>query len=94
MDPELNRYILLNEARGLIPGYPQSHRKILGRSNIATVDGATHKRLRGAILALVGPAMMKDYNLLCKIDKNTRIFTDHWEDRTLDIQEKTKEVIW
>jgi hypothetical protein len=24
MDPSLNRYILLNEGRGLIPGYPQS----------------------------------------------------------------------
>lgn len=83
-----------NEAKGLVPGYPQSHLEILGRSNIATVDGATHKRMRGAYLALVGPAMMKVNNRLRKIVYSMRFFTDHWEGRTLDNQEKTKEVIW
>lgn len=33
MDPELNRYILMNEAKGLVPGYPQSMLDILGKIN-------------------------------------------------------------
>ncbi|GFY88755.1 brassinosteroid-6-oxidase 2 [Actinidia rufa] len=37
MDPELNRYILLNEGKGLVPGYPQSTLDILGKSNIAAM---------------------------------------------------------
>lgn len=40
MDPELNKYILMNEAKGLVPGYPQSMLDILGKCNIATVHGS------------------------------------------------------
>ncbi|TQD83302.1 hypothetical protein C1H46_031159 [Malus baccata] len=43
MDPEVNRYILMNEAKGLVPGYPQSMLDILGKCNIAAVHGSTHK---------------------------------------------------
>ncbi|KAE8654690.1 hypothetical protein F3Y22_tig00117047pilonHSYRG00025 [Hibiscus syriacus] len=45
MDPELNRYILMNEGKGLVPGYPQSMLDILGKCNIAAVHGAAHKQL-------------------------------------------------
>ncbi|KAI7744779.1 hypothetical protein M8C21_005135 [Ambrosia artemisiifolia] len=37
MDPELNRYILMNEGKGILPGYPQSMLEILGKSNIAAM---------------------------------------------------------
>lgn len=93
MDPELNRYILMNESKGFVPGYPQSMLDILGRRNIAAVYGDDHRKMRGALLAVVGPAMIRDH-LLPKIDEFMRTHLGDW-DRScvIDIQEKTKEVV-
>lgn len=91
MDPELNKYILMNEAKGLVPGYPQSMLDILGKCNIAAVHGSTHKNMRGALLALVSPPMIRD-TLLPKIDDFMRSHLSSWNGRIIDIQEKTKEV--
>ncbi|KAA8547885.1 hypothetical protein F0562_004314 [Nyssa sinensis] len=91
MDPELNRYILMNEAKGLVPGYPQSMLDILGKCNIAAVHGSTHKNMRGALLALISPSMIRD-QLLPKIDEFMRSHLSNWENNIIDIQEKTKEM--
>ncbi|TYK00613.1 cytochrome P450 85A-like [Cucumis melo var. makuwa] len=53
MDPEVNRYVLMNESKGLVPGYPQSMLDILGKCNIAAVHGSAHKLMRGALLAII-----------------------------------------
>lgn len=92
MDPELNKYILMNEAKGLVPGYPQSMLDILGKCNIAAVHGSTHKNMRGALLALVSPPMIRDI-LLPKIDDFMRSHLSNWNGKVIDIQEKTKEVL-
>ena len=60
MDLELNRYILMNEAKGVVLGYPQSMLDIFGKCNIAIVHGSTHKYMRGALLALISPTMIRD----------------------------------
>ncbi|KAL0311703.1 UNVERIFIED_CONTAM: cytochrome [Sesamum calycinum] len=91
MDPELNRYILVNEAKGLVPGYPQSMLDILGKCNIAAVHGSAHKHMRGALLALISPTMIKD-QLLPKIDDFMRSHLSDWNNKIVDIQEKTKEM--
>ncbi|XP_057972270.1 cytochrome P450 85A isoform X2 [Malania oleifera] len=91
MDPELNRYILMNEAKGLVPGYPQSMLDILGKCNIAAVHGTTHKLMRGALLALVSPATIRD-QLLPKIDEFMRSHLSNWDNKIINIQEKTKEM--
>lgn len=91
MDPELNRYILMNESKGLVPGYPQSMLDILGKCNIAAVHGLTHRYMRGALLALVSTNVIRDC-LLPKIDGFMRSHLSNWEDKVIDIQEKTKEV--
>ncbi|KAL8117272.1 hypothetical protein AgCh_015254 [Apium graveolens] len=91
MDPELNKYILMNEAKGLVPGYPQSMLDILGKCNIAAVHGSTHKNMRGALLALVSPPMIRDI-LLPKIDDFMRSHLSNWNGKIIDIQEKTKEM--
>ncbi|KAH7847797.1 hypothetical protein Vadar_030364 [Vaccinium darrowii] len=91
MDPEINRYILLNEAKGLVPGYPQSMLDILGKCNIAAVHGSNHKYMRGALLALVSPSMMKAH-LLPKIDDFMRSHLSNWDGKVIDIQQKTKEM--
>ncbi|KAL6526316.1 hypothetical protein OROMI_029956 [Orobanche minor] len=91
MDPEINRYILVNEAKGLVPGYPQSMLDILGKCNIAAVHGSAHKHMRGALLALISPTMIKD-QLLPKIDHFMRSHLSNWDGKILDIQEKTKQM--
>ncbi|XP_058070512.1 cytochrome P450 85A-like [Magnolia sinica] len=91
MDPELNRYILMNEGKGLVPGYPQSMLDILGKCNIAAVHGSLHKTMRGAMLTLISPTMIRD-QLLPKIDGFMRSHLSNWGGQIINIQEKTKEM--
>ena len=91
MDPELNRYILLNEGKGLVPGYPQSTLDILGKSNIAAVRGSDHKRIRGSFLSLVNPSMLKD-RLLPRIDKYMILHLNKLDSKTNYIQKLTENV--
>lgn len=91
MDPEVNRYILVNEAKGLVPGYPKSMVDILGKCNIAAVHGSAHKYMRGALLSLISPTMIRE-QLLPTIDEFMRSHLANWHNEVIDIQEKTKEV--
>ncbi|KAF5735609.1 cytochrome P450 85A [Tripterygium wilfordii] len=91
MDPDLNRYILMNESKGLVPGYPKSMLDILGKCNIAAVHGSTHKYMRGALLALISPTMIRD-QLLPKIDDFMRTHLSSWDNKIINIQDKTKEM--
>ncbi|KAI9396375.1 hypothetical protein POPTR_004G117700v4 [Populus trichocarpa] len=91
MDPELNRYILMNEAKGLVPGYPQSMLDILGNCNIAAVHGSTHKYMRGALLSLISPTMIRE-QLLPTIDEFMRTHLSDWDSKIIDIQQMTKEM--
>ncbi|KAJ4973219.1 hypothetical protein NE237_007589 [Protea cynaroides] len=91
MDPEVNRYILLNEGKGLVPGYPQSMLDILGKNNIAAVHGSAHKKFRGAFLSITNPTMIKDH-LLLTIDEFMKSHLSNWDGKIIDIQEKTKEM--
>ncbi|KAF5725420.1 cytochrome P450 85A [Tripterygium wilfordii] len=91
MDPDLNRYILMNESKGLVPGYPKSMLDILGKCNIAAVHGSTHKHMRGALLALISPTMIRD-QLLPKIDDFMRTHLTSWDNKIINIQDKTKEM--
>jgi brassinosteroid-6-oxidase 1 len=92
MDPELNRRVLVSEGAGFVPGYPQSMLDILGPNNIAAVHGPLHRAMRGAMLALIQPAMIRT-TLLSKIDNFMRSHLHGWAGSRVDIQEKTKEVL-
>ncbi|KAG0494763.1 hypothetical protein HPP92_005757 [Vanilla planifolia] len=91
MDPELNRYILLNEGKGLVPGYPQSMLDILGRWNIAAVTGPAHKALRSSLLGLISPTSIRGH-LLSKINDHISSFLSGWNGQVVDIQERTKKM--
>ncbi|CAN4081627.1 unnamed protein product [Withania somnifera] len=92
MDATLTGYILNNEAKGLVPGYPQSMLDILGKYNIAAVHGAAHKHMRGTLLSLISPTMIRD-QLLPKIDEFMRSHLSNWDKyNVIDIQQKTKEM--
>lgn len=93
MDPVLNRYILLNESKGLVPGYPQSSLDILGKHNVAAVTGSDHRQIRGPIMSLVGPSAVKE-QLWHRIDKNMGLFLQNWDGKIIDIQQKSQEVIF
>ncbi|GAU14014.1 hypothetical protein TSUD_168390 [Trifolium subterraneum] len=80
MDPELNRYILMNEAKGFVPGYPQSMLDILGKCNIAAVHGSTHKYMRGTLLSIISPTLIRN-QLLPKIDEFMRKHLSHWDNK-------------
>ncbi|XP_044971255.1 cytochrome P450 85A1-like [Hordeum vulgare subsp. vulgare] len=90
MDPELNRRMLLLQG-GLVPGYPQSMLDILGRNNIAAVHGPLHRVMRGAMLGLVCPTMLRQ-SLLPKIDAFMRDHLHGWAGNIVDVQAKTKEM--
>ena len=81
----------MNEAKGFVPGYPKSMLDILGKCNIAAVHGSTHKQMRGALLALISPTLIRE-QLLPKIDEFMRNFLSNWDNEVINIQEKTKEV--
>ncbi|KAK1297207.1 Cytochrome P450 85A1 [Acorus calamus] len=91
MDPELNRYILMNEGKGLLPGYPQSMLDIVGKYNIAAIHGSLHKTMRGAMLALISPTMVRE-QLMPKIDEFMRSHLHNLNGEIIDIQDKTKEM--
>ncbi|RWV82719.1 hypothetical protein GW17_00055759 [Ensete ventricosum] len=91
MDAEVNRYIIMNEGKGLVPGYPQSMLDMMGKWNIAAVHGPQHKAMRSAMLNLISPTAIRD-QLLPKIDEFMRSFIRSWSDRVIDIQEESKEV--
>ncbi|CAL5186597.1 unnamed protein product [Lathyrus oleraceus] len=93
MDAELNRYILMNESKGLVAGYPQSMLDILGNSNIAAVHGPAHKFLRGALLSLVSPQMLRDI-VLPRIDRFMSSHLSDWDGKIINLQDHTKEVIF
>ncbi|KAF3431608.1 hypothetical protein FNV43_RR26339 [Rhamnella rubrinervis] len=92
MDPELNRYILVNEAKGLVPGYPQSMVDLLGKCNVAALHGSAHKHIRSSLLSLVGPPAIK-HDFLPRIDKFMRSFLSNWDAKTIDLQEKTNKIV-
>ncbi|CAN6470741.1 unnamed protein product [Victoria cruziana] len=91
LDPDLNKYILLNEGKGLVPGYPQSMLDLLGKWNIAAVPGCLHKAMRGAMFSLINTNVIRDV-LLKDIDSFMRSHLLSWSGRVVDIQAQTKEM--
>ncbi|KAF8048683.1 hypothetical protein N665_2436s0001 [Sinapis alba] len=90
MDTEINRYILKNESKGLVPGYPQSMLDILGTCNMAAVHGSSHRLMRGSLLSLISSTMMRDH-ILPKVDDFMRSYLGQWSElENVDIQDKTK----
>ncbi|XP_076909869.1 cytochrome P450 85A1-like [Bidens hawaiensis] len=81
----------MSENKGIVAGYPQSMLEILGKSNIAAVHGPAHKNMRGALLSLVSPSIIKQ-QILPKIDHFMRSHLSNWSNQIIDIQQKTKEM--
>ncbi|CAN6476900.1 unnamed protein product [Victoria cruziana] len=91
MDAEVNRYILMNERQGLVPGYPQSMEDLLGKWNISAVPTPIHKVMRSEILFLTNNNMIRDV-LLKDIDRFMRTHLCDWGGNIVDIQEESKQM--
>eukprot|EP00252_Welwitschia_mirabilis_P024994 TRINITY_DN7651_c0_g1_i2.p1 TRINITY_DN7651_c0_g1~~TRINITY_DN7651_c0_g1_i2.p1 ORF type:complete len:479 (+),score=57.63 TRINITY_DN7651_c0_g1_i2:467-1903(+) len=90
-DPSLNRYILMNEGKGFVPGYPQSMQDLLGKWNIASVQNSLHKLMRGTMLSLINPSLIKTH-LLADVDEFMDSYLRNWENQVIQLQDKTKEM--
>lgn len=91
MDPVMNRYVLLHEGKGLVPGYPRSLVELLGKRNISAVHGTAHRYIRSSMLSLIGPTVIKE-RLLIDVDEFMRCHLHNLDGNTIDIQDKTKQV--
>lgn len=77
----------MNEAKGLVHGYPNTS-SLLGKYNISALRGSTHKHIRGQLLSLIDASGIR-YQLLPKIDSFMKSFLFKWDDQTIDIQERS-----
>ncbi|CAA6662925.1 unnamed protein product [Spirodela intermedia] len=60
MKKQRARWILMNEGKGLVPGYPRAMAVILGEGNVSAVHGPVHRVVRGALMSVIGPAAVRD----------------------------------
>ncbi|XP_010936440.1 cytochrome P450 85A1-like [Elaeis guineensis] len=91
LDPELNKYILMNEGKGLVPGYPKSMQDLMGKWNISRVYGSLHKSMRTAVLSHMGSNTIKS-GLISEFDEFLRTHLSSWSGKVIDIQEKAEEL--
>ncbi|XP_078439621.1 cytochrome P450 85A-like isoform X2 [Wolffia australiana] len=91
MDPQVNKFILMNERKGLVPGYPQSMLDFAGTGALPAMHGDLHKFMRGILLSLFGPSAIRE-QLLPKVDSFMQSYLDGLSGHIVDIQEKAGEM--
>ncbi|CAA7399346.1 unnamed protein product [Spirodela intermedia] len=85
MDLEVKRGILMNEARGLVPGYRQAMTELLGEWNVVA----------GKMLSVIGPVAVRE-RLFPTLDEfiGSRLCSWGGDGATMDVQEKAREMIF
>ena len=91
MDQDVNRFVFLNEGKGLAPAYPKAMLDVVGNWHVTAVHGALHKSIRGAMLSLIGPTALREQHLP-KLDSFMQSYLDGLGGQIVDIQEKTRKV--
>ncbi|GJN11600.1 hypothetical protein PR202_ga29801 [Eleusine coracana subsp. coracana] len=77
--PAANKFVFFSDA--LAMRQPRSVRRILGERNLLELNGADHKRIRGALAEFLKPDMLRLY--VSKIDGEVRRHVDeNWTGRT------------
>lgn len=89
-DPEMNRFILLNEGKLFDCSYPGSISNLLGKHSLLLMKGSLHKRMHSFTMSFANSAIIKDH-LLVDIDRLIRLNLDSWTDRVL-LMEQAKKV--
>ncbi|CAA7399349.1 unnamed protein product [Spirodela intermedia] len=91
----VNRWILMNEEKGLVPGYPRAMAELLGEWNVTAVQGAAHRVVRGAMLSAVGPVAVRE-RFFPTLDEFIRSHLCEWGagGAIVDVQEKAREMVF
>ena len=87
LDPEVNRFILMNENKGVVIGYPRQAIALVGQ----WPSGPHHKSVRCVVMSLVGPCAIRE-QLLPKLYPFMQSYLSGLGGQIVDIQERTREV--
>ncbi|XP_054789109.1 3beta,22alpha-dihydroxysteroid 3-dehydrogenase-like [Prosopis cineraria] len=88
-DPEMNRFILLNEGKLFDCSYPGSISNLLGKHSLLLMKGALHKRMHSLTMSFANAAIIRDH-LLVDIDRLIGLNLDSWTDRVFLMDEAKK----
>ncbi|XP_028792662.1 cytochrome P450 90A1-like isoform X1 [Neltuma alba] len=88
-DPEMNRFILLNEGKLFDCSYPGSISSLLGKHSLLLMKGSLHKRMHSFTMSFANSAIIKEH-LLVDIDRLIRLNLDSWKDRVFLMEEAKK----
>ncbi|KAI5072558.1 hypothetical protein GOP47_0012664 [Adiantum capillus-veneris] len=89
-DPELNKFILMNENKLFQCSYPSTISGILGKWSMLVQVGEAHKRMRTIALNFMSTTKLKDF-FLEDIETHVLLTLRSWEDgQVLSAQEQAK----
>ncbi|XP_020205637.1 cytochrome P450 90A1 [Cajanus cajan] len=88
-DPEVNRFVLMNEGKLFECSYPASICNLLGKHSLVLMKGSLHKRMHSLTMSFANSAIIKDH-LLLDIDRLIRLNFDSWSHRVLLLEEAKK----
>ena len=89
VDPETNRFILLNEGKLFDCSYPGSISNLLGKHSLLLMKGTLHKRMHSLTMSFANSSIIKDH-LLVDIDRLIRLNLDSWTGRVFLMEEAKK----
>lgn len=88
-DPEINRFIIMNEGKLFECSYPGSITNLLGKHSLLLMKGSLHKKMHSLTMSFANSSIIKDH-LLFDIDRLIRLSLDSWSDRVLLMEEAKK----
>ncbi|XP_073009070.1 cytochrome P450 724B1-like [Typha latifolia] len=80
-DAEFNSFILQNEDRLFVAGYPKNIPGVLGDLTLLVVTGDTHKHIRGVALNLFAAMRTRSSSFISDIECNALRVMDSWKNR-------------
>lgn len=92
-DPHVNNFILKDDGQLFVPQYPSSVQELLGKTNILSSLGDSHKRKRGAVMRFIGNPVLK-HRILSKIQKIIASNLSGWKGRTVNVMDEAHEMIF
>ncbi|KAH6556119.1 hypothetical protein KP509_1Z203700 [Ceratopteris richardii] len=78
-DPELNKFILVNENKLFQCSYPSTITGILGKWSMLVLVGEEHKRMRSIAINFMNPAKLKDF-FFKDIERHVLLTLQSWKD--------------
>eukprot|EP00249_Psilotum_nudum_P036246 c6641_g1_i1 orf=89-1567(-) len=90
-DPELNRFILMNEGKLFCPDYPKSLNDLWGKWAILRLGGSLHKKIHGLIGSFLKSSELKR-DLTIVVENYARSQMSTWDGRLILLEDEAKKV--